>query len=78
MHLASCLFPLASCLRDLFTTQIQMREFLFPGRGLSVMANAPRVTYGQGIARHHGSHRSLLPTPYSLLPTPYSLLPLLL
>ncbi|NEO01845.1 MAG: hypothetical protein F6K50_42630 [Moorea sp. SIO3I7] len=20
------------------------------------MANAPRVTYGQGIARHHGSH----------------------
>ncbi|NEP34198.1 MULTISPECIES: hypothetical protein [unclassified Moorena] len=21
----------------------------------------------------HGSHRSLLPTPYSLLPTPYSL-----
>ncbi|WP_149030904.1 hypothetical protein [Moorena producens] len=68
MHLASCLFPLASCLRNLFTTQIQIREFLFPGRGLSVMANAPRVTYGQGIARHHGSHRSLLPTPYSLLP----------
>ena len=22
------------------------------------MANAPRVTYGQGIARHHGSHLS--------------------
>ncbi|NEQ80744.1 MAG: hypothetical protein F6K26_10960 [Moorea sp. SIO2I5] len=21
-----------------------------------VMANAPRVTVGQGIARHHGSH----------------------
>ncbi|NEO96726.1 MAG: hypothetical protein F6K56_44125 [Moorea sp. SIO3G5] len=33
---------------------------------LSVMANAPRVTYGQGIARHHGSHRSRLPTPCSL------------
>ncbi|WP_293096924.1 hypothetical protein [Moorena sp. SIOASIH] len=46
-----------------------------PYGALSVMANAPRVTYGQGIARHHGSHRSLLPTPYSLLPTPYSLLP---
>ncbi len=29
----------------------------FGGLGaLSVMANAPRVTYGQGIARHHGSH----------------------
>ncbi|NEO40119.1 MAG: hypothetical protein F6J90_28775 [Moorea sp. SIOASIH] len=23
------------------------------------MANAPRVTYGQGIARHHGSHRKV-------------------
>ncbi|NEN99869.1 MAG: hypothetical protein F6K50_31660 [Moorea sp. SIO3I7] len=38
------------------------------------MANAPRVTYGQGIARHHGSHLciavlcSLFPVPCSLFP----------
>ncbi|WP_424101055.1 hypothetical protein [Moorena producens] len=62
--LASCLLLLASCLLPQgLCLQLKYKCENFCSQGVRLTRNLIR----------HGSHRSLLPTPYCLLPTPYSL-----